>query len=205
MDKIYLLLAIMFPFSIAAQTGSRTISGVVVSADNSSPLEGVTVTVKGTGKVSGTQADGVYYIKVADQDTVLVFTSESYQPQELKVSSLSQLDVRLHKADGFIEVTNADEESAGMTQQPAFAVADDQNKPLVIEGYVYFEGTSNPAGNVYLYIIEGEEEYLTDRNGYFRIESWQKSPLHITVKQPAKPAFRFKVGNPSSKQVIWIK
>ena len=80
-----------------------------------------------------------------------------------------------------------------------------KTKATVLEGYVYLGKTTTPVEKVYLYIVEGEEEYLTGKNGYFRIESWQKPPFHITVKHSSKPAFRYKVTDPSIRQVIYLR
>jgi len=80
-----------------------------------------------------------------------------------------------------------------------------QTKPTVVEGHVYAGKNSAPAAKLYVYIVEGEEECLTDKNGYFRIETWQQLPVHITVQEPGKQTVRHQVKDPSVKQVIRIR
>lgn len=83
--------------SHAYAQSSRTISGTVTSYDESSPLEGVRVLVKGSNKASGTQPDGAYYIEVGDSDSVLVFAYNGYQQQEIKLSGNSEYNIALHR------------------------------------------------------------------------------------------------------------
>ncbi|PWT99901.1 MAG: hypothetical protein C5B52_09880 [Bacteroidetes bacterium] len=81
--------------SLSAQTSQRTISGVVTSFGESIPLEGVSVLVKGTKNASGTQADGVYYISISPNDSVLVFSRPGYEIKEVKIGDSNQYDVAL--------------------------------------------------------------------------------------------------------------
>ena len=186
-----LLLSTLHTFS--QDVSGRVISGQVLCAETSSPIEGVTVAVKGSAKVSGTQADGVYYISVGEADSILVFTLDRFRSQEIKISTSSQIDVKLERAG----IAVSSEEPANNSLETG--------KPLVVEGHIYFEKTSAPANRVHIYIIEGEEEALTDKNGYFRIETWQKLPLQVTVKHYQQPPLRYRIADPNVKQVLWIK
>jgi len=79
-----------------AQQGSRTISGLVTSED-SAPLEGVAVSIKGTNNVSGSQADGIYYLSVRSKDSILVFSHADCQTQEIKLNSSNEYNVVMFK------------------------------------------------------------------------------------------------------------
>jgi thiol-disulfide isomerase/thioredoxin len=72
---------------VQAQRSTRIISGLVVSQDEGTPLEGVRVSVKGTGNISGSQQDGMYYIEVSDKDSVLVFWHNEFQSREIELSA----------------------------------------------------------------------------------------------------------------------
>lgn len=87
----------------------RTLTGMVTSANESTPLEGVMVTTKAGSRISGTQADGIYYIPVNAGDTVLVFSYPSFRTQEVRITSVSEYNVVMEKAG-----SNAD------TGDPAF-------------------------------------------------------------------------------------
>lgn len=56
-----------------------------------------------------------------------------------------------------------------------------ENSPVIIEGKVIDDATGKPLGKIHVYITEGEEETLTNDKGEFRIESWQKFPIKLTV------------------------
>lgn len=74
-----------------------------------------------------------------------------------------------------------------------------------IEGQVVAESNSKPVARVHVYIIEGEEEALTDEKGYFRIKTWQKFPVQLTIKYRDRPVMKWKVSSASSTQVIRLK
>ncbi|MFT3904449.1 MAG: hypothetical protein QM727_14860 [Niabella sp.] len=56
-------------------------------------------------------------------------------------------------------------------------------KQTVLEGSVLTE-TGNPVKLVHVYVVKGEEEALTDRNGFFRITTTQDYPLELTAFHP---------------------
>ncbi|HEX2628280.1 MAG TPA: carboxypeptidase-like regulatory domain-containing protein, partial [Chitinophagaceae bacterium] len=75
----------------------------------------------------------------------------------------------------------------------------------VIEGQVVAESNSKPVSRAYVYIIEGEEEALTDDKGHFRIKTWQKFPVQLTIKYRDRPVMKWKVSSASGTQVIRLK
>lgn len=54
--------------------------------------------------------------------------------------------------------------------------------PVTIKGVVLDAQSGKPLAGVYLYVVKGEEESLTDAKGTFVLESWQSLPLQLTVQ-----------------------
>ena len=71
---LFFLLAGMV-FSVQAQ--KKAVSGTVVKEDNNEPLQGVTVTVKGTTQTAITDAKGFFSMTVANNDGRLNTQSEA--------------------------------------------------------------------------------------------------------------------------------
>lgn len=97
---LLLLFGAWLVLGAAPPPAERTITGTIASAEESTPLEGVQVTVKGTNRVSGSQADGIYYIPVAEKDSVLVFSHGDFQTQEVKLTESNEYNVLLHRKKG---------------------------------------------------------------------------------------------------------
>lgn len=72
------------------------ITGTVVSGDDQQPLQGVSVTVRGTNIGTTTNAAGVYSLN-ADPNATLVFSFVGHQQQEVQVKSRTQLNVVLQR------------------------------------------------------------------------------------------------------------
>ena len=100
MHRILITLAVLICFHSEsfAQTKTRTVLGLVKSAEDGHAIEGATVWVKGTKNYSGSQPDGIYYITVEPVDTSLVFTYPGHEPVEVKLSGESEYNVELKKA-----------------------------------------------------------------------------------------------------------
>ena len=75
------LTLVLLPQSVQAQ--ERTITGTIVSEDNKTPLAGVTIRVKGSRKITQTDANGKFSIKVAPGETLQV-TYVGYQTSDVK-------------------------------------------------------------------------------------------------------------------------
>lgn len=70
------------------------VSGKVTN-EKGEPLPGVTVTVKGTDKITSTDAGGVFTINSVDREAVLLFSSVNMEPFELRVNGKSDLAIRM--------------------------------------------------------------------------------------------------------------
>lgn len=74
---------------------ARKVTGTVTSAEDGSPLPGVTVTVKNTSVGTVTATDGKYKIEVSGKNDILVFSFIGLLTQEVKVGSRTVVDVQM--------------------------------------------------------------------------------------------------------------
>ncbi len=89
-NLMYLIGLLLVSFGSFAQQ----ISGKVTSAQDDSPLPGVSVIVKGTTSGTSTDANGNYTLANAS-GSVLVFSFVGYNPQEVTVGNRSTINVQL--------------------------------------------------------------------------------------------------------------
>ncbi len=85
----------------AAATGFD-VRGIVLD-DNSAPLQGVNVMVKGTDKITSTNNRGEFHVKNIQTNTVLVVSSVGYSKQEIAVSNQTNLRIQLKVAIGTLD------------------------------------------------------------------------------------------------------
>lgn len=103
---IGLIIALLTTSLVFAQDKSTTITGKVISFEESLALEGVSITVKNTNKNSGTQADGTFSINVGKDDKVLVFSLAEYQTQEIKLTGESDYNIVLRRNETSAKINN---------------------------------------------------------------------------------------------------
>jgi TonB-linked SusC/RagA family outer membrane protein len=92
------------------QAQERTITGTILSEDNKTPLAGVTVRVKGTRKITQTDANGKFTLKV-NPGEVLQVTYVGYVTTDVKPGDGATLGITLKTADntmGEVVVTAMD-------------------------------------------------------------------------------------------------
>ncbi|MBN9381002.1 MAG: carboxypeptidase-like regulatory domain-containing protein [Chitinophagaceae bacterium] len=92
-----LLLLTVFALTAAGQPARRTISGLVTSEEDGTPLEGVQILAKGSRATSGTQQDGMYYIQVTGEDSVLVFSREGFAVREVRLTAATDYNIQLRQ------------------------------------------------------------------------------------------------------------
>jgi len=152
--QLLLTLLLIVATSAYAQQHSRTITGVVSSADASTPVEGVAVTIKGTHYISGSQPDGVYYIPVSDRDSVLVFSHSDFKTKEIKLTSSNEYNVVLQK-----------KEVGGTDPAPFSAIG--KWRAVVASSTTEipfnFEVRVTPRGDTSLYFLNATEQFLGGR------------------------------------------
>ncbi len=93
---IVMTLALLVQLSnVSAQV--RKVTGKVLSGQDSQPVPGVTIRVKGSTVGTTTNSKGEYSID-ANANATLVFSSVGFKAQEAKVGTRSQIDVALSEA-----------------------------------------------------------------------------------------------------------
>ncbi|MEX0722541.1 MAG: TonB-dependent receptor [Gracilimonas sp.] len=86
----------LFMFGLTAVSYAQvTVNGTVTSVSDGEPLPGVTVLEKGTSNGTSTNADGNYEIAVESTEAVLVFSSISFQTQEVVVGNRETINIQL--------------------------------------------------------------------------------------------------------------
>ncbi|MCG8310220.1 MAG: TonB-dependent receptor [Cytophagales bacterium] len=73
----------------------KVVTGKVVSGDNSEPLPGVNIIVKGTTTGGISDLNGNYSVSVPDDNASLIFSSVGYETIEVAVGTQSVIDVSL--------------------------------------------------------------------------------------------------------------
>ena len=81
----------------ALQAQERTVTGTIISEDNKTPLAGVTVRVKGTRRITQTDANGRFSIRVGENETLQI-TSVGYETMDIKPGS-GEVSVSMKTAD----------------------------------------------------------------------------------------------------------
>ncbi|WP_232538873.1 SusC/RagA family TonB-linked outer membrane protein [Chitinophaga tropicalis] len=88
--SMYMLLSSLWAFS-----QSRTITGKVTENPGGTPLPGVSVQVKGTGKGTQTNTSGVYKLEVPQGANTLVFTFVGYKKEEVVLGASDNANIAL--------------------------------------------------------------------------------------------------------------
>ena len=86
------LLSMFLQYSFAQTT---SVTGEVTSAEDGSPMPGVSILVKGTGIGAVTDLNGKYSISLPDEGEVLIFSFIGMATQEVSVGGRSVIDVVL--------------------------------------------------------------------------------------------------------------
>lgn len=94
MRKILLFIPLLLLASFAAQA-QRAISGVIRSGEDSTPLPGVNILVKGTTNGTISDAEGRFTLPVSSNDDVLVFSFVGFVSQEMPVGNQTTFDIVL--------------------------------------------------------------------------------------------------------------
>src|SRR5690349_8004119 len=94
--SLVLLFMLFGTFNLLAQ--QKTVTGVVKDKDNSQPVIGVTVSVKGNiNRITSTDTAGRFTILVPSNESVLKFSSVGYDYLEIIVGSKTFIDVSFAK------------------------------------------------------------------------------------------------------------
>ncbi len=93
--RLVLFLAALSLLSVPSAFAQRLISGTIVSAEDSSPMPGVNIMVKGTSSGTNSDAQGNFTIEASDVNAILVFSFVGYNTQEVAVGSRTTISVTL--------------------------------------------------------------------------------------------------------------
>ena len=93
--KKYLLTCFALAIALYSMAQDRTITGKVTSADDGTPLPGVSVILKGTTVGTVTDVDGMYSLSVSGQDGSLSFSFIGLKSTEVPISGRAKIDVQL--------------------------------------------------------------------------------------------------------------
>ena len=98
LPKVAMLLLVFLLRSFVSTAQDKTISGIVTDQTDGTPLQSVSVKVKGSAIATQTNSSGYYSIKAAPGKT-LVFSFVGYNTQEEKVGNDVTLNVKIGNDD----------------------------------------------------------------------------------------------------------
>ena len=113
MRKSRFLVAIISMFFLwlpVSQAQMKTVSGTIIAEDNQSPLSGATVKIRGTRRITQTDANGKFSIQ-ASEGEILQISYVGYTTKDIKVGSAPSINVKLGVSDntmGEVVVTAMD-------------------------------------------------------------------------------------------------
>jgi TonB-linked SusC/RagA family outer membrane protein len=96
MKKIYFLMVFSLGLIASVIAQDRTVSGRITSAEDGSPLPGVTVVVKGTTTGTITDTDGNYRLSVPQDGQVLVFSFIGFATYETEIGSRNDISIQMN-------------------------------------------------------------------------------------------------------------
>ena len=77
---------------------NKTIRGKVISFEESFPLKGVLISVKGSTASTSTLADGSFQLTVAPNDKILVISHPEYEEKEVAINAQTVYQIVLKRA-----------------------------------------------------------------------------------------------------------
>ncbi len=120
MKTIGLIVTMIFFSAWTKPLPEVNITGTVYDVSGNTPLAGVNVTEKGTLNSTATDAKGAYAIRVKDNNSILVFSMNGYKSKEIKVASMTRINIFLEKGKS----------KDDLAQQPV-AVPEEADKKIV--------------------------------------------------------------------------
>ncbi len=103
MKRRLLIASLLVFLGLQFSFAQRQISGKVTSAEDGSPLPGVTVAVKGTQIGTLTDLDGKYTLSVPSSATTLVFSYIGMKAEEVEIGAKTVIDIVLQSSTTQIE------------------------------------------------------------------------------------------------------
>lgn len=76
------------------------------------------------------------------------------------------------------------------------------SRPVKIEGSIVHNLNGKQVENAYVYIVSGEEEALSGKDGIFTISTWQQLPVTLIVEHPKYKSKQISIKDPAQKTTI---
>ena len=161
---LLLLMVWSISFTVAAQSTSspENVTGVVISAIDKEPVDGVMICVKGTNKGVATDLEGRFNIDAQLGDTLSV-----------KYIGCGEIDVAVDAQQLRISLCNF---------IPGWC--DGDNLPRGVFGTVCSED-DNPLAGVTVTTLPSGKSTITDSKGYFNITKIEESDKSLRIEHPA--------------------
>jgi len=102
MKKISLMLFFIFSSISYSQSVNKEITGALLD-ENSMPLPGVSIVVKGTSTGASTDLDGLYTIMVPNVNSILLFSYIGYENREVVVGNQTTISIKLIPMNNALE------------------------------------------------------------------------------------------------------
>ncbi len=198
MKKIVLLLAFFAIGLNVLWAQTRDITGKVTSADDGGVMPGVSVSVKGTSLGTITDTDGMFRLKVPQQEKTLLFTFVGMATQEVAIGNQTTFNVKLVSTDIAVEevVVTAmgmrkDKKALGYAVQEVkaedLARTGNSNITTALQGKlsgVEIKPSSGMPGASTQIIIRGVRSFTGDN-----------SPLYVVDGMPISSGASYSTGN----------
>jgi TonB-dependent starch-binding outer membrane protein SusC len=97
--RLFTMMALVF-CTFAALAQSHTVTGKITDSQSGQPLNGATVTVKGTKQATKTAEDGSFAIQVDGNNSVLVISNVGYTNSEITVRNNASANIHLQPSSG---------------------------------------------------------------------------------------------------------
>ncbi len=91
----YILFMLISGSSLAFYGQERTVTGMVISVEDSAALPAVTIQIKGTNRGVATDIDGRYSIEIENGDTHLIFRSIGFKSLERAIGLSNEISIEL--------------------------------------------------------------------------------------------------------------
>ncbi|MFT3824292.1 MAG: carboxypeptidase-like regulatory domain-containing protein [Chitinophagaceae bacterium] len=78
-------------------------------------------------------------------------------------------------------------------------------RPVNIEGRIVHKTTGKSIENVYVYIVSGEEEALTGKDGVFKISTWQDLPVTLVIEHPQYKQQKIRISDSTKARLILLE
>jgi hypothetical protein len=78
-------------------------------------------------------------------------------------------------------------------------------QPVVIRGSILRASSAQHIENVYLYVVQGEEEALSGKDGSFTLSTWKSLPVTLYAEHPGYKRTKVVVHDASKKYLLKLE